>query len=97
MTASMDAMEEEQGKGHVLEEFKDLQEVKSLIASLKNTYNDQVAREASCERFTCNVFTAMTQYLFIRPEFSHLNLLTRALTLHIDSVSKHMLREIEPF
>lgn len=67
MTASMDAMEEEQeyGKGHVLEEFKDLQEVKSLIASLENTYNDQVAREASCERFTCNVFTPMTQYLFI--------------------------------
>lgn len=63
----MDAMEEEQeyGKGHVLEEFKDLQEVKSLIASLENTYNDQVAREASCERFTCNVFTPMTQYLFI--------------------------------
>lgn len=64
MTASMDAMEEEQ-KGHVLEEFKDLQEVKSLIASLENTYNDQVAREASCERFTCNVFTPMTHYLFI--------------------------------
>ena len=55
MTASMDAMDDEQevGKGHVLEEFKEIQELRSLIASVGNTYNDQVAREASCERFTC--------------------------------------------
>lgn len=51
----MDAMDDDQevGKGHVLEEFKEVQELRSLIASVENTYNDQVAREASCERFTC--------------------------------------------
>lgn len=53
MTASEEAMENEQEKGHVLEEFKEIQEVKSLIGSLENSYNDQIARETSCERFTC--------------------------------------------
>jgi hypothetical protein len=57
MTASIDAMENDPevgcGKGHVLEEFKEIQEVKGLIESLENSYNDQIARETSCERFTC--------------------------------------------
>lgn len=71
MTASMDAMEEEQ-KGHVLEEFKDLQEVKSLIASLENTYNDQVAREASCERFTFIIDEYQEQPHLIDPHLESL-------------------------
>lgn len=40
------------GKGHVLEEFKEMEEVNALIDGLKNVYNDQIAMEMSCERFT---------------------------------------------
>ncbi|XP_069124940.1 tubulin-specific chaperone D-like [Argopecten irradians] len=40
------------GKGHVLEEFKEIEEFKGLIDGLKDIYNDQIALEVSCERFT---------------------------------------------
>ena len=55
--AATEAMEDESenagcGKGHVLEEFKEIEEVRSLIDGLKDIYNDLIAREASCERFT---------------------------------------------
>ena len=39
--------------GSNLDEFKHLDEVKGLISNLPDIYEDQVAVEASCERFTC--------------------------------------------
>ncbi|OWF45618.1 tubulin-specific chaperone D-like [Mizuhopecten yessoensis] len=59
MAAGVDSFDNEKqsdietyGKGHVLEEFKEIEEFKGLIAGLKNIYNDQIALEVSCERFT---------------------------------------------
>nr|XP_022315849.1 tubulin-specific chaperone D-like [Crassostrea virginica] len=74
MTASMDAMDDDQevGKGHVLEEFKEIQELRSLIASVENTYNDQVAREASCERFTFIIDQYQEQPHLIDPHLESL-------------------------
>ncbi|XP_048760810.2 tubulin-specific chaperone D-like [Ostrea edulis] len=72
MTASEEAMENEQEKGHVLEEFKEIQEVKSLIGSLENSYNDQIARETSCERFTFIVDKYQEQPHLIDPHLESL-------------------------
>lgn len=71
----MDAMDDDQevGKGHVLEEFKEVQELRSLIASVENTYNEQVAKEASCERFTCKngyYWHRWLNSIYNLPEFS---------------------------
>ncbi|XP_060071725.1 tubulin-specific chaperone D-like [Ylistrum balloti] len=59
MAAGMDSFDNEKqpdpetiGKGHVLEEFKEIEEFKGLIDGLKHVYNDQIALEVSCERFT---------------------------------------------
>lgn len=38
---------------NVHEYFKEIDEVKGLISSLPDIYNDQVAYETSYERFTC--------------------------------------------
>jgi hypothetical protein len=38
---------------HILEEFKEVEEIKGLIDSLKDIYNDQIAVETAVERFTC--------------------------------------------
>ena len=40
-------------EGHILEEFKEVEEIKGLIDSLKDIYNDQIAVETAVERFTC--------------------------------------------
>lgn len=40
-------------KCYILEEFKEIDVVKSLISNLVNIYNDQIASEASLDRFTC--------------------------------------------
>ena len=40
-------------EGHILEEFKEVEEIKGLIDSLKDIYNDQISVETAVERFTC--------------------------------------------
>ncbi|KAK3089885.1 hypothetical protein FSP39_007355 [Pinctada imbricata] len=63
----MDADESELCHGHVLEEFKEIKEVRGLIDNLKDIYKDLIAREASCERFTVIVDQYQEQPHLIDP------------------------------
>ncbi|KAL5018127.1 hypothetical protein ScPMuIL_003849 [Solemya velum] len=59
-------------KGHTLEEFKEIDEVRGLINSLVNIYNDQIASEASFERFTYVVDQYQEQPHLIDPHLEGL-------------------------
>ena len=50
----------------ILEDFKEIDEVISIIASLKTIYNSQTAVEIALERFQCTVLLVMfvTKYNF---------------------------------
>ncbi|KAJ8318891.1 hypothetical protein KUTeg_003982 [Tegillarca granosa] len=53
MAAAMDAPEDDCiGKGHILDAFKEIDEIYGLIDSIKVIYKDQIAVETACERFT---------------------------------------------
>lgn len=39
------------------EEFKEIEEIRSLIDGLKDVYDDLRSLEMSCERFTCELST----------------------------------------
>ena len=49
-------------QGSTLEEFKELDEVRTIIASLSNIYGDQIAVEMAIERFLCK---------YIDPDMTH--------------------------
>jgi hypothetical protein len=49
-------VEKEEPVGFCCEEFKEFDEVKGLISSLPNIYNDQIAVETAVERFTGRLF-----------------------------------------
>ena len=40
-------------KGHVLEEFKESEEIKGIISTLRSIHNDQIAVELALERCLC--------------------------------------------
>ncbi|CAG2203358.1 TBCD [Mytilus edulis] len=52
MADNIEDDEKEIGKGHILEEFKEINEIKGLIDNLKDIFKDQVAVETTVERFT---------------------------------------------
>lgn len=52
MADNIENDEKEIGKGHILEEFKEIDEIKGLIDNLKDIFKDQVAVETTVERFT---------------------------------------------
>ena len=47
---STNAVEETESN---LQEFKEIEEIRKLIASLKKVCTNQTDREVACERFTC--------------------------------------------
>ena len=47
---STNAVEETESN---LQEFKEIEEIRKLIASLKKVCMNQTDREVACERFTC--------------------------------------------
>ena len=51
-----DDVSDEVQHGCFLEEFKEVKEVTSIIASLSNIYKDQIAVERALERFQCEQF-----------------------------------------
>lgn len=57
MADNIEDDEKEIGKGHILEEFKEINEIKGLIDNLKDIFKDQVAVETTVERFTCKKAT----------------------------------------
>lgn len=51
------------GKGRILEEFKEIDEVRGLIDNLKDIFSDQIAVETTIERFTCKNYCVLHQRL----------------------------------
>jgi hypothetical protein len=51
-TMSTDICEDEEKKQATHDHFKDIEEVRQLIDSLKDVWNDLRAEEIACERFT---------------------------------------------
>lgn len=49
---------------YILEEFKEIDEVKSLISNLVNIYSEQIASETSFERFTCKWLMGLPFIIF---------------------------------
>lgn len=41
------------GLGCALEEFKEIDDVKGLISTIPDIYNDQIAMETALERYLC--------------------------------------------
>ena len=53
----IDWAEEERKATH--DRFEDIEEVRELIASLENVWNDLRGSEMACERFTCETFQSL--------------------------------------
>ncbi|CAH1795099.1 unnamed protein product, partial [Owenia fusiformis] len=64
--------EEAVGMGSIHEEFKEFDEVKSLIDSLKDVYDDQIALEMSCERITLIVDKYQEQPHLLDPHLEYI-------------------------